>query len=116
MLERVTAHAVLRYLERVLHEPVQQWLADQPPMRECQKLALCCERAGLPADAVRLSMLTQPVINALNTKRSQKTTLVTENAVYVIDGRKIITVLAIGMRPKKKQKFKAHKSRQLAEV
>jgi hypothetical protein len=100
----------------VLHEPVQQWLADQPPMRECDKVSLCCERAGLPADAVRLAMLTEPVINALSTARSHKATLVTTDAVYVIAGRKIITVLSVGMRPKKKQKFKAHKSRQLAEV
>lgn len=63
MLERVTLHAVLRYLERVLALPVDAWLGEMPPgISETARVMSCCERAGLPVDAVRSSVLCKPVL------------------------------------------------------
>ncbi|ASY64461.1 hypothetical protein SJ05684_c30370 [Sinorhizobium sojae CCBAU 05684] len=79
------------------------------------KAAHCCERAGLPVDAVRLSMLTEPVMRAMRS-RSQKTKVITREAIYVVTQGSLVTVLAPTMQAYRKKKYKAHKSRRLEEV
>ncbi|MBB3313659.1 hypothetical protein FHT78_005453 [Rhizobium sp. BK196] len=62
MLDRVTNHAVLRYLQRVLNLPVDDWCAGQPFSCDRERVAFCCERAELPVDAVKELIMSKPVM------------------------------------------------------
>jgi hypothetical protein len=116
LIYRVSSHAVIRYLERVLELPVDAWLKGKESLGEHIKAAHVCECAGLPVDAVRLSMLIDPVVKAMRSKSSQKAKVVTRDAIYVISDGNLITVLAPQMQAYRKVKYKAHKSRRLEEV
>lgn len=116
MLERVSCHAVIRYLERVLHLPVAEWLLGCDHLPADLQEKICCERADLPTEAVRLAMLTPPVIRQMNRNDSRKAKVITSDAIYVVVSGRIITVLEPGMQPYRKKKYKPYKSRQLVEV
>lgn len=116
MLEAVSYHAVIRYLERVLCLPVSDWLREIGDVAEHIKAELCCERAGLPVSAVRLAMLTDPVLKAMRSRHCQKTKVITRDAIFVIMQGRIVTVLSPDMQAYRKKKYKAYKSRQMEEV
>lgn len=116
MLERVTCHAVVRYLERVLRLPVAEWLVGKEHLSENLRAEHCCERAGLPVAAVRLCMLTPPVIRQMNRNDPNKAKVITSDGIYVIAEGRLITVLGVSMQTYRKKKYKPHKSRQMEEV
>lgn len=116
MLDRITCHAVIRYLERVLRLPVAEWLQGKEHLPENVKAEYCCARAGLPVAAVRLTMLTPPVIRQMNRFDPNKAKVITSDGIYVIADGRIITVLGVSMQAYRKKKYKPHKSRQLEEV
>jgi hypothetical protein len=116
VLLRVSHHSVIRYLERVLGLPVDEWLVGCDHLNDYGKAQIACERAGLPVDAVRLSMLIEPVLKAMQTRSSQKAKIITRDAIYVVTGGNLVTVLAPGMQAFRKRKYKAYKSRKLEEV
>jgi hypothetical protein len=116
MLEAVSCHAVIRYLERVLGLPVAEWLRGKDHLSENLKVEHCCEQAGLPVAAVRLSMLTPAVIRQMQRCDPQKAKVITSDGIFVVVEGRVITVLSPHMRAYRKKKYKPHKSRQLAEV
>ncbi|TBY40859.1 hypothetical protein [Rhizobium leguminosarum] len=98
MLERVSLHAVLRYLERVLSLPVDAWLAEMPAgTSEARRVLSCCERAGLPVDAVRSSVLCRPVMLAV-TAGFKDTVVRFGGFCYVIRDGAVVTILTERMR------------------
>lgn len=62
MLDHVSYHAVVRYLERVLHLPVAVWLRGREHLNEKLRAEHCCACAGLPVAAVRQSILIPALI------------------------------------------------------
>ena len=116
MLERVSYHACVRYLERVLRLPVADWLSGKDHLNEKAKAEHCCECAGLPVDAVRLAMLTPPVIRQMNRYDANKAKVITTEAIFVVVEGRVVTVLALTMQAYRKKKYKPYKSRQLEEV
>lgn len=97
MLERVSCHAVIRYLERVLGLPVDEWLAGLGHLDELARAELCCERAGIPPAAVRQSILTRPVIAAM-LAGFQHVIVRHEGFAYVIRSGTLVTIVTERMR------------------
>jgi hypothetical protein len=116
MLERVSSHAVIRYLERVLCLPVDDWCSDREFPHDRAKAEFCCERAGLPVDAVKLCMLTDDVLRAMGSRTATRGRLVTKECIYIFRDGNLITLLAPEMLFYRKRKHKAPKSRRLEEV
>lgn len=100
MLEAVSCHAVIRYLERVLGLPVAEWLAGADHLDEHQRAVLCCERAGLPVAAVRQSILSRPVMMAILAGFRQ-VIVRHEGFAYVIRSGKLVTIVTERMRDEK---------------
>jgi hypothetical protein len=100
MLEAVSYHAVIRYLERVLGLPVSDWLADVGDVAENLKAEFCCERAGLPVSAVRQSVLIEPVLSVI--RAGFKQVIVRhEGFAYVVRAGKVVTIVTERMRDEK---------------
>ncbi|PYE25073.1 hypothetical protein C8J32_10426 [Rhizobium sp. PP-CC-3A-592] len=97
MLDRVTNHACLRYMERVLGHPVETWLAGRSPMREADKVALCCNLAGLTVNGVR-ELVLHPAVLRMIACGFRQVTVRLDGFAYVIQDGKVITVLAGYMR------------------
>lgn len=116
MLDRVSYHAAIRYLERVLRLPVDEWLRGKEHLNEKARAEHCCECAGLPVDAVRLAMLTPAVIRQMNRHDSHKAKVITTEAIFVVVEGRVVTVLGVAMQAYRKKKYKPYKSRQLEEV
>lgn len=100
MLEAVSCHAVIRYLERVLGLPVAEWLAGADHLDEHARAELCCERAGLPVAAVRQSILNRPVVMAI-LAGFQQVIVRYEGFAYVIRSGKLVTIVTERMRDEK---------------
>lgn len=100
MLERVTYHACVRYLERVLGLPVDEWLIGHDHLNEFDKAHLCCERAGLPVDAVKQSVLCTPVLHAC-LAGFKNCVVRCDNLAYVIREGRVATILTDRMRDKR---------------
>lgn len=100
MIEAVSCHAVIRYLERVLGLPVAEWLAGADHLDEHARAELCCERAGLPVAAVRQSILSRPVIMAILAGFEQVIVRY-EGFAYVIRSGKLVTIVTERMRDQK---------------
>lgn len=126
MLSCVTYHAVVRYLERVLHLPVESWLVGMEHNTHEFQAMECCRRADLPIEAVRSAVLSPAVLRALSCGLS-KINLIHDDAVYVIDGGRVVTILSIpiydnmmrrryGPRMEDKSKKRRKAMRRLAEV
>jgi hypothetical protein len=96
----VTFHACIRYLERVLNLPVDEWLAGQDHLNEFDRAVLCCERAGLPVDAVKQSVLCKPVLYAC-LSGFQNVIVRCDNLAYVIRDGRVATILTERMRDKR---------------
>lgn len=92
MLEKVTFHAVVRYLERVLGLPVDEWLVGHEHMNEFDKAHLCCERAGLPVDAVKATIM-HPAIARVCLAGFDEVAVRLDSFVYIIKGGVVATVL-----------------------
>jgi hypothetical protein len=90
MLERVTYHACIRYLERVLGLPVDAWLIGREHWPENLRAQHCCERAGLPVDAVKAAILCEPVMRAL--RSGVTTALKHDGFVYLLRAGVVCTV------------------------
>ncbi|MDI7862556.1 hypothetical protein MRS76_11345 [Rhizobiaceae bacterium n13] len=116
MIQYVSFHAVVRYLDRVLGLPVDEWLAGLDHLPEDKRAQKACECAGLPVDAVRLCMLTEPVIRALRRPLSTKVHVITPEAIFIVQDGTLVTVLSPQMQRYRTKKYKAHKSNQLREV
>ncbi|MBY3162098.1 hypothetical protein HFO65_15800 [Rhizobium laguerreae] len=98
LMSKVTLHAVRRYLERVLSLPVDAWLAEMPVgISETARVLSCCERAGLPVDAVRASVLCRPVMLAV-AAGFKDTVVRIEGFCYVIRDGFVVTILTDDMR------------------
>jgi hypothetical protein len=98
MLSQVTLHAVRRYLERVLALPVDAWLAEMPAgISETARVLSCCERAGLPVDAVRASVLCRPVMLVV-AAGFKDTVIRTGGFCYVVRDGCVVTILTERMR------------------
>lgn len=96
----VTYHAVIRYLQRVLDLPVDDWLVGQDHLSEFDRAFLCCERAGLPVDAVKQSVLCTPVLYACNAG-FKNCVVRCDNLAYVIREGRVATILTDRMRDKR---------------
>lgn len=112
MLECVSYHAILRYLERVLGLPVDTWLVGMDTVPEGKRVDHACQCAGLPVDYVRDLILCRPVRLALSCGFKQVVVRV-DGFSYVIENSKIVTVLASGMRPKDRRPGKKWGRREL---
>lgn len=88
----VSHHAVIRYLDRVLGLPVDEWLAGKEHMPEWQRCAICCERAGLPVDAVRATMM-HPAIARVCAAGFDDVAVRLDGFVYIVKEGVVITVL-----------------------
>ena len=97
MLHAVSHHAIIRYVERVLGLPVDEWLAGTEKMREADRAALVCERAGLPVDAVRELVLCRPVLVAVLANFRQVIVRY-EGFAYVVRSGVVATILTERMR------------------
>lgn len=95
MLNRVSSHCVIRYLERVLGLPVDEWLVGTDRMPESTRAAMCCERAGLPVDAVRAVILSSSV--ALAVKTNLTGAIKHEGFVYIVERGGVLTVMPRAM-------------------
>jgi hypothetical protein len=91
MLERVSSHAVIRYLQRVLGLPVDEWTVGMDREPERVRCAHCCERAGLPVDAVRNTILTPVVSKAIELRMTGAVKC--SGFVYVLEQGKVLTVM-----------------------
>ncbi|NTG61818.1 hypothetical protein G6L45_16180 [Agrobacterium rhizogenes] len=97
MLDRVTYHAIFRYLERVLGLPVDEWLVGTELLPDRERVAIACERAGLPVDAVRELILSKPVQRVV-AAGFRDCVVRLDGFSYVISGGKVTTVLTNWMR------------------
>lgn len=95
MLERVSYHAVLRFLERVLDCDVAAWLASgsaDGPEAEAQ---LCCERAGVSVDDVRTAILSPGVRVALSMASPDPNSVITvlsDDHAFIVRNAVVVTV------------------------
>lgn len=96
MLHRVSHHAVIRYLDRVLGLPVDAWLVGMEHKPESQRSLHCCERAGLPVDAVR-SVIMHPAIARVCAAGFVDVAVRLDGFVYIIQDGNVITVLTHGI-------------------
>jgi hypothetical protein len=96
----VTYHACIRYLERVLGLPVDEWLVGTGHLSEFDRALLCCERAGLPVDAVKQSVLCKPVLYACMAG-FVNCVVRCDNLAYVIREGRVATILTDRMRDKR---------------
>ncbi len=97
MLERVTYHAILRYLERVLGLPVNEWLVGTELLPDRERVAMACERAGLPVDAVRELILSKPVLRVVEAGFKDCVVRL-DGFAYVIRNGRVATVMMAWMR------------------
>lgn len=97
MHSAVTHHAALRYMQRGLGLPIEQWLKGKDSMREADKLALCCKLAELPVDAVRELVLC-PAVKRVLACGFNEVTVRLDRLAFVIKGGKVVTVLTADMR------------------
>ncbi|MDQ0132643.1 hypothetical protein J2T08_000544 [Neorhizobium galegae] len=91
MLDRVSYHAVIRYLDRVLGLPVDEWLVGMDHLAEDRKARLCCQRAGLPVDAVRNAILSPIVFLAVRSGISGA--VKHDGFVFVLQRGSVLTVM-----------------------
>lgn len=96
-LSKVTYHAIFRYLERVLGLPVDEWLVGTELLPDRERVAIACERAGLPVDAVRELILSKPVLLVIAAGFKDCVVRI-DGFSYVISGGKVTTVLLNWMR------------------
>jgi hypothetical protein len=97
MLDRVTFHAIFRYLERVLGLPVDEWLAGTELLADRERVAIACERARLPVDAVRELILSRPVL-AVVAAGFKDCVVRLDGFSYVIRNGRVATVMTNWMR------------------
>ncbi len=97
MLEKVTYHAIFRYLERVLGLPVDEWLVGTELLPDRERVAIACERAGLPVDAVRELILSAPVKRVI-AAGFKDCAVRLDGFSYIISDGKVTTVLLNWMR------------------
>lgn len=128
MLERVSFHAVIRYLDRVLGLPVEDWLDGRETLPEYVKAMHCCERAGLPVEAVRATIMS-PAIARVCAAGFEEVAVRLDGFVYIIKDGIVATVLTHGLyistmgsrhgsprRDPSKKRRKEKRRRELAEV
>lgn len=65
MLDHVSYHACIRYLERVLRLPVAEWLRGREHLNEKLRAEHCCACAGVPVAAVRQAILCPALIGPI---------------------------------------------------
>lgn len=92
MHNHVTYHACLRYLERVLGLPVGVWLIGMEHLPENLRAQHCCERAGLPVDAVKAAIM-QPAILRICLAGFDEVAVRLDGFVYIIKHGVVATVL-----------------------
>lgn len=92
VLDRVTYHAVLRYLDRVLGLPVDDWLHGRDHLNEKLRAEFCCQRSGVTVDDVRQAVLVRPVMLAACAGFS-KVVVRYEGFCYVIRDGAVATIL-----------------------
>lgn len=126
MLNKVSHHAVIRYLDRVLGLPVDEWLVGLDHLGENMKAKHCCERAGLPVDAVKSVILCPAVLKAVQSRMTGS--VKHDGFVYVLSGGGILTILTYRLylrtmgsrygapREDRSKKRRKEKRRLLAEV
>lgn len=100
MLDHVSFHAVIRYLERVLGFPVNDWLVGMERMGEDARARHCCAKAGLPLAYVRELVLCRPVLAAVICGFEQVVVRV-DGFAYVVRNGIVATVLTERMRDEK---------------
>jgi len=100
MRDHVTNHAVIRYIERVLGLPVDEWLTDKRHLSEDRRAMFCCHKADLPARLVREMVLCAPVRAAVACG-FQQVVVRFEGFAYVIREGRVVTILTERMRDEK---------------
>lgn len=96
----VSFHAVIRYVERVLGEPCDDWLKDAGPILEEARARLCCQRAGLPFLAVIDLILCPPVLSACLAGFAEVSVRF-EGFVYIVRSGRVISVLTEEMHDRR---------------
>lgn len=115
MRSHVSNHAVIRYVERVLGHPVDEWLAGTGKLRSDNRAIIVCNRAGLPIDAVRELILCGPVLVAVQSGLGQ--VIVRYNGfAYVVRSGIVATILTERMRDEKIGTFEKMKEKSRAEI
>lgn len=97
MLDRVTHHATIRYLQRVLNLPVDEWLPELAHLNEKEKALACCERAGLPVDAVK-ELIMSPAVQRVCQAGFQNVCVRLDQHAYIVRSGFVVTVLTDEMR------------------
>lgn len=115
MRSHVSNHAVIRYVERVLGHPVDEWLAGAGNLREAERAVMVCNRAGLPIDAVRELILCRPVLVAVMAGFGQVIVRY-EGFAYVVRSGIVATILTERMRDEKIGTFDKMKEKSRAEI
>lgn len=107
MLDRISYHAVIRFLERAHGLPVAVWLNGTEHFNERTRAEHCCTHAGLTVADVRASILTPALTRIMEYATKGRVTLRMAGLVYVIDGGNLVTILTADMhRPRKQQPAK----------
>lgn len=97
MLDHVSYHACIRYLDRVLGLPVADWLVGTEHLNEKLRAELCCERAGVPVAEVRKAILSKPVALAILSNFCDVTVRY-EGFAYIIKNRIVVSIYTAAMR------------------
>lgn len=102
MHERVSSHAILRYMERVMRLPVQEWVGGDDTLPENLKVARVCQRAKVSAYEICQQILNPSVVAVMkagfaNCKIKQG------RITYVVKDGHLITVMRDNpMKPKRR--------------
>ncbi|WP_457663976.1 hypothetical protein [Sinorhizobium medicae] len=97
MLDAVSFHAVVRYLERVLEMPVAEWLAGHETLDARQQAEICCARAGMAVAAIRQAILVRPVLLAVSSGFGQ-VVVRHEGLAYIVRNSVVATIVTARMR------------------
>jgi hypothetical protein len=92
MRSSVSFHAIIRYVQRVLGEPVSDWLVGTERMNEEARARICCQRAGVPYGAVIDLVLCPPVLAAC-VAGFKEVIVRYEGFAYVVRTGRVISIL-----------------------
>lgn len=120
MLSRVSYHAVMRYLERVLGCPVPDWLDGKEYLNPRGQAEFACAAAGLSLDEVRRAMLV-PAVERVIAGVTGRVSVRCDHVVYVIKDGVVTTIKTAAMQSERhrhtdSKTFSRKESRRLASM
>ncbi|MBB4066775.1 hypothetical protein [Gellertiella hungarica] len=102
MHERISSHAVLRYMERVMRLPVQEWIGDDDTLPENLKVLRCCQRARLSLHDICNEIL-HPAVKLVMDSGFANCKVRLDRITYVVKDGHLITVMRENpMKPRRR--------------